>query len=160
MSFLFLDQQTCNYHEVVRKHGGSHQEFKMLATLGETALHAATAEENGDASLDAGTKTLGALEGWTFLIGLLVRRFFAATLGNAHELDTVVFALPDIVSAEKSAIGTVYAWCITEHFPVTLQRRLHVGVIRGIAIEYAVLSNQTSSTFSNEDFVTEFDGCP
>src|SRR5687767_5617652 len=119
-SFLFLDQQTCNYHEVVRKHGGSHQEFKMFATLGETALHAATAEENGDASLDAGTKTLGALEGWTFLIGLLVRRFFPATLGNAHELDTVVFALPDIVSAEKSAIGTVYAWCITEHFPVTL----------------------------------------
>jgi hypothetical protein len=155
-SFLFLDQQTCNYHEVVCKHGGSHQQFESLATLGQTAFHTTTAEENGDPSLDAGPEALATLEGWAFLKGFLGWRFLPATLWNAHDLDASAFASLNIVLAEESPIGTVDARCITERFLVTLQRRFHVVVIRGITSEHAVLSDQTSGTFRNVDFVAEF----
>ena len=155
-SFLLFDQQSCNDHEVIRKHSGSHQQFESLAALGEATLHATTAEENRDSPLDAGTKALTILEAWAFLVGCLGRRFFPATLGNAHEFDPSVFALLDIVLAEKSPVGTVDAWCITECFLVTFQRGFDVGVIRGIPVEHAVLSDQTPGTLRNIDFMAEF----
>ena len=40
----------------------SDPELKTLATLSETALHAATAEQHRDAPLDAGAKALAILE--------------------------------------------------------------------------------------------------
>ena len=156
-SFLIFDQQTCHYHEIVGNHGGSHQQFESLTTLGQTALHAATAEENGDAPLDAGPKALGTLEGWTLLNALLSWRFLPTTLGDRHDLDASVFALPDIVWAEKSPIGTVDSWRIIEYFLVTLQRRCHVKVIGGIAIQHAILTDQAVGTYGDEDFVTELD---
>src|SRR5512136_1392985 len=112
---LFFNQQSCNYHEVVGEHRGAHQEFEVLATLRKTALHAAAAEENGDATLDAGTEPLGVLEGGALLKCFLVWRFSPASLGDAHEIDTMILAPPDIVRAEKPPVGTVYAWCRTEY---------------------------------------------
>jgi hypothetical protein len=155
-SFLLFDQQSCNDHEVIRKHGGSHQQFESLAALGEATLHATTAEENGNSPLNAGTEALPILEGWAFLVGCLGRRFFPATLRNAHELDPSVFALLDIVLAVKSPVGTVHARCITECFLVTLQGGFDVAIIRGIPVEHAVLSDQTPGALRNVDFMAEF----
>jgi hypothetical protein len=156
-SFLCLHQQTCNCHKVVCKHGCSDQQFEPLATLGETAFHATTTEENRDATLDASAETLSVLEGWTFLIGFLGQLFPASPLRNAHKIDTGVFALLDIVLAEKPSIGTVGLWGIAKCLLVTLKRRLYLRVIGGIPIEYAILSDQAAGTFSDEDFVPEFD---
>jgi len=155
-SFLLFLKQSCDDHEVVGKHGGSHQKFESLATLGEATLHATTAEENGDTALDAGTEALTVLEDWAFLEGCLGRRFFPATLGNTHKLDPGIFALFDIGLAKESPIGTVDVWRLTECFLVTLQRGFDVGFIRGIAVEHAVLSDQTSGTLRKVDFMAEF----
>src|SRR5206468_3068607 len=99
----------------------------------------------------------GILEGSTFLIGFLGRPFLTSPLRNAHEPDTGIFALLDIVLAEKPSIGTVDVWSLAKCFLVTLKRRLHMGVIGRIPIEHAILSDQAAGTFSNEDSVTEFD---
>lgn len=104
MSFLFFDQQTPNYHEVIRKHGGSNQELETLVTFGEAAFHTAAAEENRDAPLYARAEALSILESRAFVIGLLSRLFLVSPLRNAYELDSGVFALPDVVRAEKSAL--------------------------------------------------------
>ncbi len=122
MSILFLEQQSRYHHEVVRKDGGAHQEFESFATFGEAALHAPAAEQNGDAPLNAGTKTLGVLEGGTFLMGFLRRLSLTSALGNAHKANAGVFALLDVARAEKSAIGAVDVRDSAKCFPVTLKR--------------------------------------
>jgi hypothetical protein len=55
-------QQGCDLHEVVGEHGCRDPQLKALATFGETALHAATAEQHRDTPLDAGAKALAILE--------------------------------------------------------------------------------------------------
>ena len=126
-SFLFFDQQSCDDHEVIRKHGGSHQKFESLATLGEATLHPTAAEQNGDATLDAGTKALSTFEGWAFLVRFLCWRFPPAPLGNTNKLDPGTFALLNIVLAEESPIGTVDAGCITRMFPGDASKRIRRG---------------------------------
>jgi hypothetical protein len=155
-SVLLLGEQACNHHEVIREHGSSHQKLEMLSTFCKTALHAATAEENGNAPLDAGAELLCLFELGALLKCFLLRRLFTATLRNAHEIDATIFALLYIVPAEKSSVATVYAWRRTEYFLVTLQGRFHVGVIRWIAIDYTVLSNEPLATFRDENLVAEF----
>ncbi|MFH0876961.1 MAG: hypothetical protein V1863_01880 [Candidatus Omnitrophota bacterium] len=158
VSFLFFNKQTCNCHKIVGKDGGSYEEFKMLTTLGKTALHAAPAEKNGDMSFNTGAETLSIFEGRAFFIGFLGRFLLASTLRDAYKLDTGVLALPDVICTEKSSIGTVDAGCIAKGFLVTFKRRWHVGFIRGITIEHTILSDQAVGTFGNEDFVAEFYG--
>jgi hypothetical protein len=73
-------QQCCNLQEVVGEHGRSNPQLETLSAFGETALHAATAEQHGDAPLDAGAKALAVLELPGLLIGLAFGRFGAAPL--------------------------------------------------------------------------------
>jgi hypothetical protein len=101
---LFLDQQSCDYHEVVGEYCCAHQEFEVLATLRKTALHAASPEKNRDAALDAGTESLGFFEGWALFKCFLVRCLSPASLGNAYEIDTMILAPPDTIRAEKPPI--------------------------------------------------------
>ena len=58
-----LRQQCGDDQEIVREHGRSDQQFEALVTLGKAALHAAAAEQDRDAPLDAGAKALACLEG-------------------------------------------------------------------------------------------------
>src|ERR1700682_6482700 len=62
-----LRQQGRDPHQVVGEHRSAYEQLEALAALGETALHAATAEQHGDASLDTGPKALPVLEGGTLL---------------------------------------------------------------------------------------------
>src|SRR2546422_8606941 len=59
---LPLREERGDPQQVVREDGGAHEEFKPLGAAPGTALHAATAKEDRDAPLDAGTERLGFLE--------------------------------------------------------------------------------------------------
>lgn len=152
-SILFFKQESCDDHEVIRKHGSSHEQFESLATFGEATLHAATAEENGDASFDAGTKTLAILKSRAFFMGCLGRRFFAAALRDAHEFHAGVFAILDVLLAEESPIGTVEFWYLSEGFLVTLQRVFDVDIVRRISVEHPILGDQPAGTLRDVDFM-------
>jgi hypothetical protein len=153
--FLFFKQQCCDDHEVICKHGSSHEQFESLASLGEATLHAAAAEENRDASFDAGTETLTILEGRVLFIGGLARRLFSAALRNAHQFDAGVFAIVDILLAEESPIGTVELRYLSEGFLVTLHRVFNVNIICGISVEHPILRDQPVGTLRDVDFMPE-----
>jgi hypothetical protein len=55
-------QQCGNVHEIVGEYCRSDPQFEALVALGKAALHAATAEQDRDAPLDAGAKALALLE--------------------------------------------------------------------------------------------------
>ena len=63
---------------------------KRSRAFGETALHAATAEQHRDAPLDAGAKALAVLERRGSFIGLAFGGFGAAPLRYAHHLDALL----------------------------------------------------------------------
>ena len=153
---LFFKQQSGNDHEIVCENCDSHQQFKSLSAFSKEALHAATAEEDGDASFNAGTESLGLLEGWAFLIGCLGRRFFPATLGNAYKFYTGVFTMLDIGLTEKSPVATVEFRSLTKRFLVTLQRGFDVDIVGWISIEHLILSDQTAGALGKVYFVAEF----
>ena len=44
-TFLFLDQQLGNDHQVVGQHGRAHQQLEPLAPLRQATFHAPTTEE-------------------------------------------------------------------------------------------------------------------
>ena len=154
--FLFFGKQPCNDHEVICKHGGSHEEFKPLATLGQTTLHAAPSEKNGNSALNTGAEALAIFEARAFLVRRLFRCLIAAALRNAYDLDTRPCALFDILFAKKTSIGAVDLGYIPKGFPVAFQRRFDLGVIRGISIEHLVLSDQPAGAFCDVDFMAEF----
>lgn len=87
-----LFQQCRNVHEVVGEDSGSNPQLEALGSLSEAALHAATSEQDRDAALDAGAKTLTLLELGALLAGFPFQRFLAATLRNAHHLDAALRA--------------------------------------------------------------------
>jgi hypothetical protein len=74
-SFLPLDQQSGNDHQVIRKYTGSDQEFELLPPFGKTTLHAASAESDRNSSFNARTKSLAILKARAFLVGCPSRRF-------------------------------------------------------------------------------------
>jgi hypothetical protein len=57
------------YLSATGEHGRRDPQLKTLATLSETALHAATAEQHRDAPLDVCAKALAVLELPALLIG-------------------------------------------------------------------------------------------
>src|ERR1700681_480552 len=62
-------QQRSNLHEAVGEHGCRAPQIESLSSFGETALHAATAEQHRDARLDTCAKALTVLERPGLLIG-------------------------------------------------------------------------------------------
>lgn len=77
---LLFGQQSCNNHEVICKHGGSHQQFKPLATFSQATLHAPPTEKNGDSTFNTGSEALAILEARAFFIRCLFHCFFATAL--------------------------------------------------------------------------------
>src|SRR5262249_58744466 len=88
----FLREQGRNDHKVVGEHCCTHPQFKALDPLGKAALHAATAGQHGDASLDTGTKALALLEWCTLLVRRALGILSTATLWNGHHVDAAAFA--------------------------------------------------------------------
>jgi hypothetical protein len=84
--FLLFNQQSCDDHEVIRKHSGSHEQFKSLAPFGKATFHSPTAEENGDSSFNAGTEALTFFEGWAFFVGCLGGCFFFRRVGECTQV--------------------------------------------------------------------------
>ena len=78
-----LHQQVRDLHEVIGKHSRRAPQLESLSAFGETALHAATAEQHRDAPLDTCAKALAVLELPGLLIGLALGCFGAASLRDA-----------------------------------------------------------------------------
>ena len=62
-------------HEVVGEHSCADPQLEAVASLGETALHAAASEQHRDAPLDAGAKALTLLEGRALLVRFALAAF-------------------------------------------------------------------------------------
>src|ERR1700681_2634770 len=97
--------------------------MRLLASTapGETTLHAATAEQHRDASLDAGAKALAVLELPALLIGFAFGRLGAAPLWDAHHLDAFLLARHHVLLAEEAAIRSIQSGDVAEGLPVAYQ---------------------------------------
>src|SRR5262245_46482748 len=117
-----LHQQGCDVHQVVGEHGGADQQLEALDACGQTALHAAAAEQHGDAPLDAGPEALPLLEGGGLLMGFALRSSRAAGLRNAYRRDAAGPALRQVSFAEEAAICAVEFGSPAESLLVVPQR--------------------------------------
>src|SRR5258708_11323380 len=129
----------------------------MLATFGETALHAATAEQHRDAPLDARAKALAVLELPALLIGFALGRFSAAPLWDAHHLDPFLLARRHVLFAEEAAIRSIQFGDVAEGLLVAFQRNNHVLFVDGISVQHFILRDQAVRAFGEKDLVAEFD---
>src|SRR5450755_4596528 len=150
-------QQRCDLHEVVGEHGRRDPQFEALAAFGETALHAATAEQHRDAALDTCAKALAVLELPGLLIGLTLGCFGAAPLWDAHHLDALLLARRHVPFAEEAAIRSIQFGDVAEGLLVAFQRNNHVLFVDGIAVQYVILRDKAARAFGKEDLVPKFD---
>jgi hypothetical protein len=155
-TFLFLDQQLGNDHQVVGQHGSTNQQLEPLAPLRQATLHATTPEENRYSTFDACTETLAFLEYGTVLVCFPLRSFLTTALGNTDDLDSRVLAKLNILFAEETAVQAPQFGTTPERLLVAVQRGFHLVLVGRISIQHSVLGDQTASTFSQEDFVPEF----
>src|SRR5712691_6058893 len=130
---------------------------KRSRPFGETALHAATAEQHRDAPLDAGAKALAVLELPALLIGFALGRFAAAPLWNAHDFDALLLARRHVLLAEEAAIRSVQFGDVAEGLLVAFQRNNHVLLVDGISVQDFILRDQAARAFGKEDLVAELD---
>lgn len=88
-----------NVHQVVGQHGRADENLEAFGALRQTSLHAAAAEQYGDAALDAGAEALRLFEGGSFLQGFMLCSFLAAALGNAGAGDAGLSPLSNIAGS-------------------------------------------------------------
>src|SRR5450631_3097837 len=150
-------QQRCDLHEVVGEHGRRDPQLEALAAFGETALHAATAEQHRDAALDTCAKALAVLELPGLLIGLTLGCFGAAPLWDAHHLDALLLARRHVPFAEETAIRSIQLGHVAEGLLVAFQRNNHVLFVDGISVQYVILRDKAARAFGKEDLVPKFD---
>src|SRR5450631_248323 len=150
-------QQRCDLHEVVGEHGRRDPQLEALAAFGETALHAATAEQHRDAALDTCAKALAVLELPGLLIGLTLGCFGAAPLWDAHHLDALLLARRHVPFAEEAAIRSIQFGDVAEGLLVAFQRNNHVLFVDGIAVQYVILRDKAARAFGKEDLVPKLD---
>src|SRR5258708_9200545 len=142
-----LGKQRGKDHEIVGEHRRGDKQREALGAFGAAALHAATAHQHRDASLDAGAKALALLERRRPFVGLALRRFAAATLGNTYRLDGALHARRYVVLAEEAAIGAVEFRRSAESAAVALERRRRINFVRRASLEHLILGDQTFYAF-------------
>src|ERR1700674_1997092 len=150
-------QQRSNLHEVVGEHGRADPQLESPSAFGETALHAATAEQHRDAPLDTCAKALTVLELPGLLIGHALGCFGAAPLWDAYHLDTLLLARGYILLTEKPAIRSIQFGDVAEGLLVALQRSDHVLFVDGVSIQYVILRGQAARALGEKDLVPELD---
>src|ERR1700730_8722165 len=153
-----LGQQRGTDQEVVGEHSRANKQREALGAFGAAALHAATAYQHRDAPLDAGAKALALLECRRPLVGLAWRRLAAAALWNADRRDGAVHARRYVLLAEEAAIRRIEFRGPAEAAAVTLERRRHMNLVRGVSLEHLILGDQTFGAFGEEHLVAEFHG--
>jgi len=121
-----LRQEERDPHQIIGEHSSSDPELEALIALGETPLHATTAEQHGDAALDAGAKALPFFEGGTLLEGFALGGPLAAALRDGHDGDAGLLAPRHILLTEEAAIGTIHFRGMAEGFHVAFQGGLHM----------------------------------
>lgn len=103
------------------------------------ALHATSAEENRDATFDAGTEALHLFKCWAFFAGEALRGFLSATLRNAGHLHSFFLTHLQVLLAEESPVGTEGLGHMAEGLAVIVQHRLQLLFIRGIPVQHFVV---------------------
>src|SRR5258708_6167064 len=122
-SALVRCRQRGNDHEVVGEHRRADKQCEALGAFGAATLDASPAHQHRDAPLDAGAKALALLERRRSFVGLALRRFAAAALGNTYRLDGALHARRHVLLAEEAAIGAVEFRGAAERTAVALERR-------------------------------------
>src|SRR5882672_466755 len=148
-------QQCGDHHEVVGQHRGAHEEFEMLATLDERALHAAPAKQHGDATFDAGAEALPALERPALFERFPFGASLPSRLRDAGEEDTSMLAGLKVRFIEEAAIGAVQLRGRIKEGCVAVERRRDMDLVGGVSTEDSILSNQPPPTLGQEHFMTE-----
>src|SRR5712691_4627779 len=151
----FAVQQCGDHHEVVGQHRGTHEEFEMLATLDERALHAAPAKQHGDAAFDAGAESLPALERPAFFERFPFGASLAARLRDAGEGDASRLAGLKVLFVKEAAIRTIQIRRGIKDGVVAVERRLDMHLVSGVSTEESILSNQPPPTLVQEHLMTE-----
>ena len=104
-TFLFLDQQLGNDHQVVGQHGSANQQLEPLVPLRQATFHATTTEENRYVTF--ATRRRPAPERWPFLSyrDVLVRspapEFFLPPHCGTHTIFTPALAKLNILFLKK-----------------------------------------------------------
>src|SRR5260370_2202814 len=135
----WLDQQRGDDHEVVGEPRGADEQREALGALGAAALHAATAHQHRDASLDAGAKALALLERRRSFVGLALRRFAAAALGNTYCLDGALHAHRYVLLAEEAAICAVEFRGTAERAPVPPEPCPYMNLLHRLSLHDPLL---------------------
>src|SRR5207237_7587873 len=132
----------CKFQQGVCEHGRAYPQRKALARLGNTPLHAPTAEQHGDAPLDAGAKALSFLKIGTLLVRFALGRPLPAALRDAYHFDTILLARFHILLTEEAPIRTIQLWGVPEALLVALQGRCHVLLVVRVSLEHFILRSE------------------
>ncbi len=125
--------------------------------MGEASFHAATAEQDGDAPLDASAETLPLPESGALLVGFTLRSSASSALWDGDSFDAVLLTGVDIVLAVEAAISTIQFGDVAKYSAMTFERSLELLLVGRVAVQNLILRNQTAGAFRQKDFMTEFD---
>ena len=90
------------------------------------------------------------------LVGFPFRSLLTTALGNTDDLHSRALAKRNILFAEETAVQATQFGRTPERLLVAVQRGFDLVLVGRISIQHSVLSDQTASTFSQKDFVPEF----
>jgi integrase len=144
-------QQFPDDHEIVGEHRSGDEQGEAIGAFGAAALHAATAHQYRDASLDAGAKALALLKRRRPFESLALWRLVAAALGNAHRRNGALRARRYVLLAEETAIRAVEIRSTAERAVVALERRHDMNFVRRVSLEDLILGDQTDGAFGSVD---------
>src|ERR1035438_5738996 len=153
---LPVPQQLGNSQEVVGQYGCAHQNLETRAALGPAALHPPAAKQHRDSTLDAHPKTLPLFERPAALQGFLLRRLLSAALGDAYLAHSGLPTVVHIAGTVKAPITGIQIGSMMKDLSMTVQRRLHMVGVGGIAVRNLIVGDQALGTLGQEDLVTEF----
>ena len=151
--------QLGDHHQIVGEDRGADEQFEMLATLDERALHAAPAKQHRDAAFDARPESLSSLERPACLERFPFGAPLASRLRDAGERDAGALAGPKVLFVEEAAIRTIQIRSGREDAVVPVERRLDMHLVGGVSIEHPILGNQPMPAFGQEHLVTELHRC-
>src|SRR2546425_5826472 len=148
-------QQPSDHHKIVGYYRGAHEQFEMLATFDERALHPAPSKQYGDATFDAGAESLSALERRALFERFPFGASLPSRLRDARERDTGRLARLDVVFVEEAGIGAIQVGCGIKDRLVAVERRLDMDLVGGISAEHTILRDQPAPALGQEHLVTE-----
>src|SRR5437870_1836384 len=144
--------------QIVGEHGSPHEELEALAAAEQAPFHAAPPEQHRDAALDAGAEPLARAKPPALLVGRPRGALVPPALGDALQADARRFARLEGLRTVEAPIHRAEGERSRKQRAMAVERRRHLGRIDGIAVENAVVRDETVTALGQEDLVAKFDG--